>query len=320
MKPDNDQLRRFTAFVVERQSIWYRRHVVHAPKPWTQDAILQSYRFCNVFRELDTVTQWTEHHIRTPYKNHPHLWLMLCAARQINWPDTLLELMGTKGAFFNSPEWRAAVMRGVMLDRKNRGDKVYTGAYMISGQRSNPDRTKADKPHITANLTLLPLWKERRTIGAALRQQCDTLQAAYDLFSVYNGFGSFMTAQVVADLKHTHYLQHAKDWWTWCALGPGSTRGLNRLYARRRDSATPHKGRFKPLNLRWSAEEAMTMIAPIQLAAIDALRKASVKLDGFLPYRPLCAQDTQNCLCEFDKYERARLNEGKPRTLYNGRG
>ena len=30
------------------------------------------------------------------------------------------------------------------------------------------------------------------------------------------------------------------------------------------------------------------------------------------------AQDLQNCLCEFDKYERVRLNEGRPRSNYPG--
>jgi len=29
-------------------------------------------------------------------------------------------------------------------------------------------------------------------------------------------------------------------------------------------------------------------------------------------------QDLQNCLCEFDKYERVRLGEGRPRNGYRG--
>ena len=30
----------------------------------------------------------------------------------------------------------------------------------------------------------------------------------------------------------------------------------------------------------------------------------------------LCAQDLQNCLCEFDKHERTRLGEGKPKRRF----
>lgn len=34
----------------------------------------------------------------------------------------------------------------------------------------------------------------------------------------------------------------------------------------------------------------------------------------------LDAQDLQNCLCEFDKYERVRMGQGRPRSRYPGRG
>lgn len=314
MKPKANQLQRLIAFALERHRVWYRRFVLKTEKPWTQDKILQTYRFCNVFRELDTVTQWIDTNIRKPYAKHPHLWLMLCAARQINWPDTLEDLMRTDGAFFNS-DWSPERMRSTMLARRKRGEKVYTGAYMISGQRSNPDRTKADKPHITANLTLLPMWKERHRL-TALFEDAVSLEETYATLSLYNGFGSFMTAQVIADMKHTRYLKDASDWWTWCALGPGSTRGLNRVYGRRRDPNEPHKGRFKPLNMKWSAEETSAAIEPLRNALIDAFLKT--RHAPFLPVKPICAQDTQNCLCEFDKYERVRLGEGRPRALYDG--
>ena len=38
--------------------------------------------------------------------------------------------------------------------------------------------------------------------------------------------------------------------------------------------------------------------------------------DADLP--PIHAQALQNCLCEFDKYERVRLGEGRPRNNYPG--
>jgi hypothetical protein len=36
--------------------------------------------------------------------------------------------------------------------------------------------------------------------------------------------------------------------------------------------------------------------------------------------KDLHAQDIQNCLCEFDKYERVRLGEGTPKQLYKPKG
>jgi 5-hmdU DNA kinase-like protein len=43
-------------FAVERQRIWQAR-VNRLPAPWTQDQILASYKFTNVFRVQDRVSQ-----------------------------------------------------------------------------------------------------------------------------------------------------------------------------------------------------------------------------------------------------------------------
>jgi hypothetical protein len=77
-------------WVREREEIRLRKAGGHPSELWTSDSILSTYRFCNVRREDDRVTGWVRDYIRDPYADHPHLWLMLCIARQINWPDDAL--------------------------------------------------------------------------------------------------------------------------------------------------------------------------------------------------------------------------------------
>src|SRR5947199_59339 len=48
----------FWWFVCERQSIWRRRYIEKRPPPWTQDQILRTARFTNVYRELDPGTDY----------------------------------------------------------------------------------------------------------------------------------------------------------------------------------------------------------------------------------------------------------------------
>jgi hypothetical protein len=43
-------------FIYDRQKIWHDRFVLMRPFPWSTDRIFQSFKFCNVYRELDSGT------------------------------------------------------------------------------------------------------------------------------------------------------------------------------------------------------------------------------------------------------------------------
>lgn len=290
---------RFHAFVKERNRIFARRVEGKSP-PWTDDPILRAYRFTNVNRENDRVTIWVRRNIREPFAQHANLWLMLALARQINWPDTLQELMD-KGAW-PVGDYDPRRLRNAMLARQRRGDKLYTGAYMINAQYGKETQLADDKAYFTAYLTILPLWKARNEVLAGAGDGTgrggpltDTLARAHACLTRFRGWGNFLAAQVVADLKHTRYLRDAPDWWDWAVLGPGSTRGLRRLQGKRIR---------KELKREFDPAEA--------IALLKELRKTDSAL------LVLCLQDLQNCLCEFDKYERVRLGQGRPRARFDG--
>lgn len=278
-------------FMMERHNIYLRR-AAGKPAPWTTDPILARYKFCNVYRELDRVTVWIRENIREPFADDPQLWFMLCIARQINWPPTLRALIKIPGAWPKDARWFWSEAREVMRYLARRGDKIYTGAYMLNanaGAKLGKAKGEFDKPQVTCRLVLQSVWEARAKIAP---QMCGTLAEAHAALLPYHGWGSFVAAQVVADLKFAPALRDAPDWWTWCAPGPGSRRGLNRLFGR----------------------SLTARIAPAEwLRTIDALRDA---VNSKWEYDPLCAQDVQNCLCEFDKYERARTGEGSPKTLF----
>jgi alpha-glutamyl/putrescinyl thymine pyrophosphorylase clade 1 len=268
-------------FIFERHAI-YGRKAEGLPKPWTHDKILQSYRFCNVYRELDTVTQWIATHWREPHKDDPDLWFAMCVARLVNWPDTL-EALG-----FPIP-WQPNRFIEVLERRKKDGEKVFTGAYMVPG---GPDGIS--KARYLAAEVLTPMWRDKEKIRPV---QDDRLSDFYERLSEYQVMGSFMTGQVVADVKYVRPLLCAKDWWTWASPGPGSQRGLNRVMGR--DIKSP-----------WARVDWYKCLRELH----DKIQKR------FTGMPKLHAQDLQNCLCEFDKYERVRLGEGRPRSLYDGAG
>jgi hypothetical protein len=273
----------FFAFALERYRIRLKR-VAGEPKPWTDDPILLRYRFCNVYREHDTVTDWIRVHWREPQAENPDLWFALAVARLINWPDTLQEIG------FPVP-WKPARFLKVMAKRQLLGVKVYSAAYMI---RSDKDYQGVSKAIYQAESTFNPLWRARKILRP---QPGVTLDEYHTLIGQQYGMGSFMAAQVVADLKYVEPLRSARDWETFAASGPGSRRGLNRVLGRPKDQP-------------WSEHEWRLGLGELRGQLLPLFRKAKMPK----PH----AQDIQNCCCEFDKYERVRLGEGRPRSTYNG--
>ena len=134
-----------------------------------------------------------------------------------------------------------------------------------------------------------------------------TLFETHAALSVVDGFGSFMAAQVVADLKNTPGTtqRSAPDWYDFVAMGPGSKRGLNRVMGR---------GLNDPL--RAVEFEALLKVLRERLVEANVMAATSMAAvgDRVLPY--LCLQDLQNCLCEYDKYMRIKAG-GKSRSGYD---
>lgn len=261
------------------------------PHPWTTAEILATYRFCNVRREDDRGTVWIRKNIRERYADHPHLWFMLCIARQINWPDTLAHLIAA-GAWPGTDNFDPcpAITRELNA-RKDAGEKVYTGAYMISA----PATKGADKQAYIAETVLGGLW-ERRGLIAAWFRSSPTLQGTHDRIMRTNGWGPFMAYQAVVDMRFTSLLDKADDIERWAAAGPGTIRGLNRIHGRAVDGSL-------------SQGQALTEMRAIYKVV---QQETGVAMDF---------SDVPNILCETDKYLRVRNGEGKPRALYvPGRG
>ena len=79
--------------------------------------------------------------------------------------------------------------------------------------------------------------------------------------------------------------------------GPGSKRGLNRLLGR-------------PAETEWPSEASW--VAAFRL--FEAAIRPELHRIGL---GDLHAQDPQNCLCEVDKYLRAKLGEGRPKRRFD---
>lgn len=276
---------RFVNFVHERETIRTRRAAGN-PSPWTTDEILQTYRFTNVRRRDDRVSRWLQDNVyRSGAFALPTLgtFQLVALCRWINWPPTL-EAIADAGLWESGHLDLPAI--GRLIDRRTKAGKTWTGAYLIRATPAGGHKGK---------------FVAEQVVGRSLRRAWPELQFMLQtgmrrpVWRVLVGclhWGSFMAGQVVDDLTWTPLLRAPRDDLTWAPQGPGSLRGLNRVLG---------------LPLGTQHEEHAWCEHLIRLRGMIVAK---------LGAEDITLMDVQSCLCEFDKYERVRLGQGRPRSLY----
>lgn len=168
-----------------------------------------------------------------------------------------------------------------LLHWKAEDGKIWGSAYVVTTHG-----LKMDKIDYLTERVMLSAADNIEAIGAL-----DTCETVAEMLQKVEGISTFMAGQIVADLKNTpdHYLEKATDWWSFALPGPGSRRGMDWLMAR------------KVPDRQWYAE-------------LDNLRYVLNDVHKI----KLCAQDLQNCLCEYDKYMRVSNGTGRSKRNYPG--
>lgn len=276
-------------FIWEREAIRIARENGH-PAPWTNDPILGKYKFTNIHRVDDRVSQWILHNIITPYEEREDLWFTLLIARLINWPPTLEKLL-EKGVIPCAPaEFSSAAFVSVVENCKAVQSKVYSGAYMVYPTKMDPGgkKSQAIAKHIIGAAV-----EKADAISYEATRPDRTLEQFVTVMARCFGISTFMAGQVAADLTYSQVqMGKAPDLFTYAPIGPGSSRGLNYLLER-----APTAG--------WGQEHFNRELMNIHQAIVDVLDIDTMTL-----------HDVQNCMCEYSKYCRTVLGEGKPKTTY----
>ncbi len=249
--------------------------------PHSDDPILAKYSFCNINREHDRVTKWVKATVRDNPKiqNATAMVVRIAIARIFNDPATfegLEEPIGIDNTLAH------------VLQRQKDGKRIFRGAYMMPSHGS-PDQLKMAP-------AVYYLEACRKLLGADWGKVKSLEEACVEILGVH-GFGPFLANQIVTDLRYTKWFQKAPDWGTFVLGGPGTSRGLCRLFG-------------EPLSINknqtWIHERLMLV------------RQMTLDLMGECPITNyfLDPNNISNSFCEFDKYERARLNEGRLNRFY----
>lgn len=296
---NDDALDLFWQFITERQQVWYRRVVEGRPSPWTDDNILQEYRFTNVYRELDPGTQYVIQKILETDAPRQDKIFNVMLYRLIGRLEThdYLGFQSLDG--FDAGEFEARLKHR----RDDLGETVFTGAYMVSGysQMGSSDKVENVAALFDKITEDLDFFDEMLT--------AESLEDAYDLIRAQPGFGNFLSYQVLVDLLYPvdslngdSVLPFSPN--DWSSPGPGAQKGLNQL-------VTEFNGFDRLAVMRWLRQHQQQEFGRLDLDFPYLETEKSERLE-------LSLANIQNCLCEFYKYHKILNSNGRARRCFRG--
>lgn len=263
-------------FAAERMSIYYKR-LSDPVGPWTNNPILQTFRFTNVYRAADRVSQYLIREIQYRSDRSPapaEVFFRTILFKIFNKIETWELIERTLGGV----SWQAADLDRLsqaLNEASRRGTRIYNAAYIMPSPAFGHAR-KHDN-----HLALLQTMMEDNL--PARLERVDSLDEAYRLILAYPSLGPFLAFQYVIDLNYSPLLDFEEK--EFVVAGPGALDGISKCFS---DSAglTP--------------EEIIYLMVDRQDAEF---RRLGLKFQGLFG-RPLQPIDCQNLFCEISKYAR----------------
>ncbi len=269
-------------FAAERQRIFEAR-LAGAPKPWSNDPIFQTYKFCNVFRAADRVSQYM---IRTVcYGEAPTAadrLFQIVAFRTFSNIETWEALRDSLGRYPTLDDLSSGAFEQVLTRLRDHGERIYTGAFILCANDAYGRRIK--------HLNHVELFKHMFIIDdcAAKLLAAKSLEELFRILRSYPLFGDFMAYQTAIDLNYSDLFNFSEDDFT--KAGPGALRGIEKVFI---DTG----GRTPEEIILWMTEHQD-----------EEFERLGLEFNG-LWGRKLHAIDIQGLFCETDKYSRLAFLE-----------
>lgn len=316
-------------FIIERYRIHVRKDILGKPRPWTEDPVLEKYKFTNVFREDDRVSRALIELVSTnPDLTFEEKVLNTFLLRSWNNPNTFTD--------FGGPWSAEEIYDGLSLKEQVRPTykkllkadpdrKWWSSAYNQGGTKyawKFPDgegfsrapseeqgkEFKDYEPDIPLRVFHIGPWLKEKKIFKRLVNAKDQKQV-YDTIREIRGFASFLAYQVFVDLTYIEEFPFSENEFT--IAGPGCKRGLDCIFDDY-DGMTHEEALFF---LRDNIDEYF-----IALQSGD-YTKYSWNPEKLFKHRDpedrhLNVMCLENCFCELSKYIKAVKGTGRPRNKY----
>lgn len=282
--PNDATFKYYFYFIQERMNIFWKKF--ENGNNLTDDPILQTYKFTNVYRACDRVSQYLIKNViyKDIEKYTPEdVLLRILIFKTFNKIETweylnMVHSITTKT--FDVKKLTAA------LTRRQQTHPIFSNAYMMAGSHANY------RGILSKHQVWLQMIQDEFISNKGLKQ----ILNAYSMAEIYNQLreypliGDFLAYQYTIDFNYSPYLNFDEN--SFVKAGVGAVRGIKKC--------------FKSYGNTY--EDAIRYTH-------DHFEEFQDKY-GFTGFKPLPGRepqliDLQNCFCETDKYLRAKMPELK---------
>jgi hypothetical protein len=270
-------------YASQRQAMFERR-IAGNPPPWTDDPILTGYKFCNVYRAADRVSQYM---IRDVCYHDEDCTLQdrvfqIVAFRTFSKIDTWRTVRDNLGRYPTLDDLATGAFTAALDHAAAVNGGLYTGAFILCATDAYGQGRK--------HLNHVELWRHMFLADDLADRVLDatSLRHVYELLHGYPLMGDFMSYQTAIDINYSALLNFSENEFT--QAGPGALRGIRKCFV--------DLGDYSPTDvIMWMLEHQA-----------EELNRLELPFRG-LYGRPLHAIDCQGLFCETDKYCREAVPE-----------
>lgn len=263
-------------FAARRHAIFERR-AQGAGQPWTDDPILTRFKFCNVFRAADRVSQYLIRHVAYSPQDirAADRLFQIVAFRTFSKVETWEGILRHIGHAPTLEDLRRDVFEAAVERLRVDGNRLYTGAFILCANKAfGHDQKHRNHVALFKHMFLKHAAAERILEASSLKQVVEILES-------FPLIGPFMSYQIALDLNYSDYVNFDEDDYT--QAGPGALRGIRKVFCDPGD---------------YASSDIISMMVERQREEFSRLGLSFNGLWG----RPLHAIDCQGLFCEVDKY------------------
>jgi hypothetical protein len=265
-------------FACERQAVFFNRRR-RKPPPWTDDPILQEFKFTNAYRASDRVSQYLiKQVIYTGEQSPEELFFRILVFKLFNKIETW-ELLKNAFGFPSYRDYDYRAYDRVLTKAISNGERIYSAAYIMPSGSSTFGTSRKHR----ANLKLLQqMMDDEVPLKIA---ESKTMFEVFTLLRSYPMLGDFLAYQYATDINYSPLSDFSEM--EFVVPGPGAKGGISKC--------------FESLG-GLSEADIIKVVTNRQAEEFDRLGLRFQDLWG----RPLQLIDCQNLFCEVDKYSRVK--------------